>query len=474
MILLPFPEPRFRLIIPLWLVTMIPASWAQEGAGEDYFALGRQIAEQAALVDTLAGGHDRVDHQLLEPLLGLARVQTRANRFDDADASLDHAIQVVRVRDGLFAASQYAVLEQSVENNVRRGAWDALTGELDHLQWLFTSGYQGEVSEQLERLMWLSDKYLQGVFYDREERQVQHLKQATRVNRLALDLARQHDQVNLASRIAVGYALVRKYHLEAQGIRGGGETSFEIRSQLPESSLVDSRKRALSKRYRSGLAVLQDLAGTVAQARPDDVEAQALMALAIADWQLLFNQSGAAEEYTRIYQRLAQAGVDPQRLQAFFGRPVVLPETTLSLSLDQALAARKSTASAKLVVFERSANFPGVFLTSTADVAQLAVRAAFVTSEIEATLDPFAASTAWLGGTLRTNRGTPTDLALHSSPQDPRATRQLRRQLHELHLRPALADGQLQPSRIAIQYSSRRNRVVDELSIWDALQVSQR
>jgi hypothetical protein len=453
---------------------MIPASWAQQGASEDYFALGRQIAEQAALVDALASGYDRVDHQLLEPLLGLARVQTRANRFDDADVSLDHAIQVVRVRDGLFAPSQYSVLEQSVENNVQRGAWDALTGELDHLQWLFTSQYQGEVSEQLERLMWLSDKYLQGVFHDREERQVQHLKQATRVNRLALDLVRQHDQVNLVSRIAVGYALVRKYHLEAQGIRGGGETSFEIRSQLPESNLVESRKRALSKRYRSGLAVLQDLAGMVEQARPDDVEAQALMELVVADWQLLFNQPGGAEDYTRIYERLAQVGVDPHRLQAFFARPVVLPEPTLSLSLDQALAAREAIVSDKLVVFERSANFPGVFLTSTTDVGQLAVRGAFVTSEIEATLDPVAASTAWLGGTLRTNRGIPTDLELHSSPEDPRATRQVRRQLHELHLRPALADGRLQPGRIAIQYSFRRNRVVDELSIWDALQVGQR
>ncbi|MCB1670505.1 MAG: hypothetical protein KDI29_05260, partial [Pseudomonadales bacterium] len=70
-------------------------------AADDFASLGQQIQDQQSLVQSLQSRYDRVDYRLLEPLLGLARSQTRANRFDDAHDSLSQAVQVVRISNGL-------------------------------------------------------------------------------------------------------------------------------------------------------------------------------------------------------------------------------------------------------------------------------------------------------------------------------------------------------------------------------------
>ncbi len=465
----------FRRIVFLLVPGLIVGIWVAPIAADDYSYLGKHIEAQQSLVATLAGRHDHADHRLLEPLLGLARAQTRANRFEDANKSLEHAMQVVRIRDGLYAASQYSILEQSINNNVLRGAWKNVDEQLNHLQWLYADRFEGSVEEQIERLMWASEAYFKGVFNDLESRQVKHLKNATRLNRLAFQLAERQDQISLQSRIRITYNLVKAYHLEAQGIRHGGSVGMEIRSKAPESGRLEDRRVSLRKRYAAGLDLLENLREHVRLEGPDNVEALVLMDLSIADWQLLFNRREALDEYPRLYRRLVAAGIDPSRLDVLFASPVALPQAQLFLDLEAALAGQDPGSREPLILVQRSANFPGIIAAGATLDSALPGRVSdsYIATEVELRMDPFSSSSNWLSGTLRTNWGTAADVRLVSVPSDRQLASQISTYLHEVHMRPVLIGGELQQVEMKVRYLVPGNRAVREYSVLDPVQLSQ-
>jgi hypothetical protein len=448
--------------------------WVPLALGNDFESLEQQIQNQQSLVTTLESHQDYANHKLLEPLLELARTQVLANRFDDARESLSHAAQVVRIRDGLFAASQYSIIEQTIENDIRRGAWQAATEQLEHLQWLYAERFQGSVEEQVDHLMWASDTHLRGVFDDQEVRVVQHLKDATRLNTLAFQLASRQDSLEVRARVA--YSLAQKHHLEAQGIRLGDQVGFKIRSHMPESGRVDGRKKALLQRYNAGLGALWDVRDQVQQLQPDNAEALAMIDISIADWQLLFNKREALQEYPRLYKRLQAAGIDRQKLDALFAQPVTLPRPALYLDLESALAAADMARTGPVTLIERSAYFPGIFAATLPDSpGRMGRRDTYLSAEAELLLDPFKSTKAWLGGTLRTNWGTASEIRFgeNSDSREADLSQRLIAPIQELHLRPAVVDGELRASRVAVRYLVRHSNPARAISVWDALQVSQ-
>lgn len=440
--------------------------------GSDFHTLQLEIAAQRDVVRDLESRFNRVDHRLLEPLLSLARVQSEANRFDDAELTIDQALQVVRIRDGLYTPAQYPLLEQAVDNNIRRGSWYALSQDLEHLRWLYFDQFEGSVDDQVQRLMWLSSIYQLGAFRDLPHRRVEHLKGATGVNELAARLANQDEGLSLENRIQAMYALALQYQVEAKGILSGGEFSLSIRSHQPESGKVDRRKLALRKRYIYGLRLLKSIRDAIQLESPDDVEALIMADLGIADWHLQFDRGEAFDHYSHIYQRMVEAGFPVDRIDTFFGRPVSLPRPTLALNLDDALADQQADASEPLTLLEKSSSFPGLVeqLLPGAIPRSSSVRR-FDRIGARVSLEPRSGSRHWLAGTYRTTLGTATTVEI-LAPADGSGEadqvphlKKLEKNLRELHFRPVLLNGELRSSDVAIQYLVRRNEWTREISL---------
>ena len=73
----------------------------------DFSDLSRRIRQQADSVDRLQEALGRHHIELVEPLYGLARIQLSANRFEEARASADRALQIVRWTEGLESERQF-------------------------------------------------------------------------------------------------------------------------------------------------------------------------------------------------------------------------------------------------------------------------------------------------------------------------------------------------------------------------------
>ena len=84
-----------------------------------------------------------------------------ANQFDEAELSVEKAIQVARFSEGLFAKEQYPLLELEIDISRSRQDWEDAASKLQHFAYLIAEKYEGESTARLETLGWLADKHLQ-------------------------------------------------------------------------------------------------------------------------------------------------------------------------------------------------------------------------------------------------------------------------------------------------------------------------
>lgn len=426
----------------------------------DFATLAEQIESRQSHLQSLEYQLDRSHPGLTEPLIGLARAHMAGNQFDEADAAVDRAIQIVRMNDGLFTPRQYDLLQLLVEIHHRRGNWSALNEDLEYIKWLYVENFDGSLTEQIQRLMWLSDFHMTATFEDSELRQIAHLKLATGLNKLAVDLVDSAPGVPLSLKTGLKYELVLKYHMETQGIRRGGSTSYKIREFLPGSTFVDNRKTGLRKRYVYGLRQLEEIRDAVKATDNDNAEALAMINLHIADWNLLFNESkDPAGDYELIYQSFVDAEVDNEVLYAAFAEPVLLPRPALFTDLASALAnqrvASENTVSdSHLTLLEPSVNFPGVVRHPSSASSRLNnPLTKWVSLRVSLDLDPGQKSSNWQNGSLRAHWGSGSNfnLARKDAIEDELENAVLDR-IHEVRFRPAMPNGVARPCKLTVEY----------------------
>ncbi|MFM1896444.1 MAG: hypothetical protein RLZZ385_1518 [Pseudomonadota bacterium] len=442
-------------IHPALFLLILAAVPSTPAIANDFAALNQTIAVHTSHLQTLEQVLDRSDQRLVEPLTSLALSHMQANQFDAADQVLDRSVQIVRFNEGLYSRRQYDLLQLSVENNRNRGNWTAVNRDLDHLQWLYTERFEGHVDEQLNRLIWLSDFHLRGVFEDSLVRQIAHLRDATDINQLALDISRGTD-ASRDLRIQLLYDLVLKFHLETQGIRRGGSSGYEIRVLIPNSTFVDARKVGLQKRYVGGLRALQEIRALLQEDGLATPEALAMVELYLTDWKMLFNKTARpAADYAAVYGQLLAAGLPGDRIDAFFAAPAVLPSPRFHASLDAALNARQTaeTAPGTLRLLEPSPNFPGyVRQTGAASDALLADKD-WLAVRVTTRIDPEAKLSSWLGGSLQTVQGGGTVLALENlGVDDMEALYPVITHLEQIRFRPVVSAGMAVSTELTLEY----------------------
>ena len=444
---------RFRFAA-LLLLPLTSTAWA-----DDFAALDAKIAMHKASLAEMELTADRYANSLIEPLTSLAIAHMEANQFSEADRILDRTIQIVRINSGLFDAGQYDLLQLELENNRQRGNWKLANQELDHLQWLYTHRYEGNVTDLLQRLSWLSDTHLHGVFEDFADRQVMHLRSATGINQLAVEVSRNFPGVVPQMRAELLYDLVLKYALETQGIRRGGRTSYEIREFMPGSTTVQKRKDALRHRYFAGLAVLNEIQDLILQSPTPDPAALAMVKLHRSDWLYFFNETSEdAREYSEAYQELLAAGLPQDQLDAYFSQPVPLPRPSLYADIAGLVGITvDNTATAlfdgSVQLIELSENFPGHVVTSRSGLGKAFLAHDWLTTSVSFLVAPKGLEVE--PETAETDKDSYDRETMRYMAESELESQMeaVRKRVEKLYFRPALDNGVAVSRTVTIDYS---------------------
>lgn len=321
-------------------VSLLPfAVSAETTSSVDYIELQTELNASLAHVDALEYELGRYNYQLMEPLEQLARIQLLANRFDDAEATAQHAIQIARYSDGLYTKDQYRLLQLEIDISRTRRDWDDTFEQLDHLTWLVSRKFEGDSASQLQAINWLADTHLQCALDTDSSHRAAHMIKATMLSEYAVQLAQITRRTHEPIYPQLLYALSEKYYVEARGLYGHSKVSYAIRKLFPELDIMNKKQEARDIRYLAGLDKLIMLRDNVAQQEGESLEALAMAEIYLADWKLAFNRSDdIGDEYARAIALLREAGIADARIDRFFANPVVLPRQDFTLSFDAALA----------------------------------------------------------------------------------------------------------------------------------------
>ena len=326
-------------IISVAVVTVVPLAPAQS---QDPATLQMELQRSRALLYDLETQGDHLNPALAEPLAQMADRHMQLGQYPEAHAAIDRAVQVTRINEGLYTASQVPLLKMKMENLFRWGNWAPARDQLEHVYWLFRT--RMEVNNGLvDDFMDLSDLHLRAVAGDSAEYQTWHLRRAEGANRWAILVGEaiwgETDQ-RLPS---MYYNLAKQYHIQAAAIQGGGRVAYELRQVTPGANVMRDRLDARRFYYFSGLRALKRIRQIYANSESPDLEGQAMANLYLADWQVLFGRNEEAlESYQLAYAQLTEAQVDGDNLASFFSKPTLVPEPDFYPQLGQALAARSA------------------------------------------------------------------------------------------------------------------------------------
>ena len=442
---------------------------ASVSRANDFASLQSNLQQQQANLELLETMHGRHSYQLVESLHGLARTQLTANRFDDAAASIDRAIQVTRLNHGLYAPEQYDLLITDIEVDMSRRDWKEALTKLQHFSWLIGSRYQGSALQRLDLLEWMAATHLRGALNDTKEQRPGHLIAATEFNELAVQYAQATEQADSLRYAELLYSLTRKYHIESRGILGGGRTSYFLRLVNPQARQVDTRSGAVDKRYRAGLDKLHMIRDMLLASDQFDLEAVAMVELYIADWHALFNEAGNLEtHYSASINRLLEAGVEPDLVDHLLAAPAVLPRPTLHLSVADALTetdgGRRSIGSGetsdsfalpeyRLTVLEPHPELIGYGLDGESAATIASTAGNWPALQVNMLLDPSRQVTVRTSGYFSKSYVTGTDVsAIDPPPMRHSAMRAVLSRIKNLAFRPAFSGGKAVSATISLDF----------------------
>lgn len=366
-------DPFMKPLVTLFSVILFPSILiAQSSAQAPLMGdLERALANLSELERSLSPMH----RGLVEPLESLADQLILEGRYDQAHRALDRAIQIIRISEGLFTASQFLYQEKKVLNIVNSGNWDDAREQLDHLYWLYTKKAKftpPELPELMERLVAISDIHLRGVSEDDPAQQAFHLRRGSQSNWLTLAIGETMWGPESPLLVPLIYKNMNHLYFEKVATDRGGETSRNLREFSVGTSV---RSRAIEYMdivyYRLGSRLLNRIKTIYSAQEPANPEAVAMAQLYIADWDALFRQNeNVLSTYKTVFSSLSEVVQDDAAINSFFKRPKLLPEPQFYPSLKLALSGATSSLTDrslgeldlkdKIVFSEWSSNFPFV------------------------------------------------------------------------------------------------------------------
>ena len=302
---------------------------------KDFVALQQDIDRYAEEVESIESREGRYDFALIEPLRMLAATQLQANLFSDAGRSVDRAIQIARFSDGLYTPVQYPLLKLEIEIELARSNWKQINEKLEHYTWLISQQYTGKVRSRLEQARWIADVRIKAYYGDSDEMRAPHLIKATYLRETAVQYAQVMRQTKDPLYGELLFDLASIYRLEAEAIRQGGSTGYQLRRLFPGLDIVEEKRPALDKRYRVGLEKLESLKQIIQKEHSFDSDAVAMINLYLADWHDYFGHEEEREHaFVMAMASLAVAGLNKNTLRTFLDQQREPDWQRLHLDLD--------------------------------------------------------------------------------------------------------------------------------------------
>jgi len=270
-------------------------------------------AETQAQVRTAEAAEGAYGPGIADPLTNLAELQLERGDTDDAVASLQRAIQLVRVNDGLYSESQLALLRRLIDIYRANGLYSELGDTYVHYYQVIINGKQSVTAESLPGLLQYLDweRQLYNTLENGQQRI--HLLRAYKSNKLLLEQA---DDAAPSVFLSLAMSQLKNLYLIL------GERSLPgLGRDLPrvEQQLATIQRVAES----SGRRLLKECLARMRDAPPEQL---ARVHLEQGDW-LLWNgrHQSALRQYSQA-RALMQAANASEELASWFDEPVELPD----------------------------------------------------------------------------------------------------------------------------------------------------
>lgn len=450
-------KPALVLFLVLFSIFSHPAILLSQSVDQNSSLADLALAR--ANLSSLERDLDPMHMGLVEALDSLADQLILVGRFEQAHRALDRAVQIIRINEGLYTASQLPYQRKKTLNIINSGNWGDAREQLSHLFWLYSKKTEFATSQLITDLSLMSDMHLRGVSEDSSEYQAFHLRRGSSASWMALVVAEALLGTDNPLLVPIIYKSLNHVYLEKVATEQFGATSRSLR----EIGVGTGRLREVEYMdviyYRLGSRLLNQIKDIYSAVEPADPEAVAMAQLYIADWNALFKQNeNALAAYEEVFANLSESIGDEALVNAFFERPKLLPEPRFYPSLEQALADSNSLLtnaslseieiSDKLVFTEWSPNFPFVQQPVTLP-PQMSISVDFMVFSFN--IGGVEENSKFLRRSNRASIGAAQDL-LMLQPEDVPVPNELKSKIQSLRFRPKLVDGVPQQADATLVY----------------------
>lgn len=286
-----------------------------------------QLTDQ---IDSLQSEYGPYDYRLLEALQGLSTFLIEAENFVEAGKVLNRQLQLLRTVEGPANLQQLPLVAEAISNDIRVQNWQSVTDRFEFLQWLQGQNSKLDISARINAMSDASAWHLAAVYFDSPQNRVRHFMSSREIQQDILRLAENEYGEESEDLIPWLYAAAVELYRVVAFLKSEDELGYA------------AKQRIASMEGRSQRSYLLEAYGIIKRIHKiidagDNLEAQAMAMIYVADFQMLRGLGIASKMYRSAGEKLAQAGVEQQQIDAFFARPVVLPVHKYHLSIDQAL-----------------------------------------------------------------------------------------------------------------------------------------
>ena len=360
------------LIGLLWLI-------ADSGAG------AQQLAREASeLLEDLERYEQQLeeyesefgffDIRLREPLLAIEALHAKLGNYPEVKTTQNRRLQLTRAALGLEHPDIIPLVEAMVRTDIRLSNWIEVSDHLEHLRTLAIANYGIDSEQAMLALQRQASWYEVRVYVDENRERADNFMEARDIYEKLLDLA--EDKYGEGDPRLVPWLNRRAYSLYQQ-VAGLNVDSPVAMDMIQETVRKDGPARLETSRMRGfinpispgginrvipvtekgepvGVAYLRLANGfindieDIAEAL-GDAEMAAMAQLYHGDYAYLQGRSIGRSDYREAREKLLALGIEPERLDAFFGRPMIIPIPVFYSSFSDLEAYQRSGSELPLV-----------------------------------------------------------------------------------------------------------------------------
>jgi hypothetical protein len=336
------------LIGLLWLI-------ADSGAGAQQLAreaseLLQDLERYEQQLEEYESEFGFFDIRLREPLLAIEALHAKLGNYPEVRTTQNRRLQLTRAALGLEHPDIIPLVEAMVRTDIRLSNWIEVSDHLEHLRTLAIANYGIDSEQAMLALQRQASWYEVRVYVDENRERADNFMEARDIYEKLLDLA--EDKYGEGDPRLVPWLNRRAYSLYQQ-VAGLNVDSPVAMDMIQETVRKDGPARLETSRMRGfinpispgginrvipvtekgepvGVAYLRLANGfindieDIAEAL-GDAEMAAMAQLYHGDYAYLQGRSIGRSDYREAREKLLALGIEPERLDAFFGRPMIIP-----------------------------------------------------------------------------------------------------------------------------------------------------